>query len=52
METENWGKKLLRGELSTLSELERSINVKERMCRKLKKKYKLNKDNMKKVRKQ
>ena len=45
-------KKLLRGELSTLSELERSINVKERMCRKLKKKYKLNKENMKKVRKQ
>ena len=46
------GKKLLRRELSTLSELERSINVKERMYRKLKKKYKLNKEKIKKVRKQ
>ena len=36
----------LRRELSILSELERGINVKGKMCRKLKKKHKLNKENI------
>ena len=34
------------GELSIVNELERYINMKVKICRKLKKKYKLNKENM------
>ena len=37
---------LLRGELSILSELEMGINVKGKICRKLKRKYKLNIENI------
>ena len=33
---------------SILSELERGLNVRRKMCRKLKRKYKLNKENIKK----
>ena len=36
----------LRGELSILIELERGISVNGKMCRKLKRKYKLNKENI------
>ena len=36
----------LRGELSILSELEKVINGKGKMCRKLKRKYKLNEENV------
>ena len=39
----------LRGELSIVSELQRGINVKGKMCRKLKRKYKLNKENITRV---
>ena len=39
----------LRGELSILSELERGINVKGKMCRELKKKYKFNEENITRV---
>ena len=34
----------LQGKLSILSESERGINVKRKICRKLKKKYKLNQE--------
>ena len=36
----------LQGKLSILSELERGINVKGKMCRKLKRKYKLEEENI------
>ena len=36
----------LRGELSILSELERDKNVEGKMCRELKRKYKLNEENI------
>ena len=39
----------LQGELSILSELKRGINVKGKMCRKLKRKYKLDKENIARV---
>ena len=39
----------LRRELSILSELEKSINVKGKMCRNLMRKYKLNKENITRV---
>ena len=39
----------LQVELSVLSELERCINVKGKMCRKLKRKYKLDKENITRV---
>ena len=41
----------LRGKLSILSELERSINVKGEMCRKLKRKYKSDKENITRMKK-
>ena len=46
-----WEKNIenLRGELSILSELERRINVKGKMCRKVKRKYKLDKKNKTRV---
>ena len=37
---------LMRGELSILTELQRGINVKGRACRTLKRRYKINKDNI------
>ena len=36
----------LGGELSIMSELERDITMKGKMCRKLKRKYKLNAENI------
>ena len=41
----------LRGKLPILSELERSINVKGEMCRKLKRKYKSDKENITRMKK-
>ena len=37
---------LMRGELSILTELQKGINVKRRACRTLKRRYKINKDNI------
>ena len=39
----------LQGELSILSELERGINVKRKICKKLKRKCKLNEENITRV---
>ena len=36
----------MRGELSILSELQRGLNVKGRACKTLKRRYKINKDNI------
>ena len=36
----------MRGELSILIELQKGINVKGRACRTLKRRYKINKDNI------
>ena len=36
----------VRGELSILSELQRGLNVKGRACKTLKRRYKINKDNI------
>ena len=41
----------LRGKLSILSELERSINVRGEMCRKLKRKYKSDEENITRMKK-
>ena len=46
MEGENREIDHMRGELLILSELQRGLNVKGRACKTLKRRYKINKDNI------